>query len=71
MPTPRTFEMVKSMLSILGLRVSVTTREWIVRCRGFCTTATADEVKRIAAMWKEMSEPNMPTLHMFMNRKGW
>ncbi|KAH0566098.1 hypothetical protein GP486_000513 [Trichoglossum hirsutum] len=63
--TPRTIELAGTLLSTLGVTVSMGARRWVVRCKGFCTTATDVEVNGMVDVWKTMPESNMPTIHVF------
>jgi hypothetical protein len=67
--TSRTYEMAYELLSTLTFSMGIGFGDWVVRCGGYCCMATFEEVKAIVSKWKDMCEPNMPTVHVFENMK--
>jgi hypothetical protein len=67
--TRRTIDIATKILSVLRFPRSIEAKLWIVRCMGFCTTASESEVRSMVAEWKKYHEINMPTVHVFESTK--
>ncbi|KAH0566093.1 hypothetical protein GP486_000508 [Trichoglossum hirsutum] len=50
--TPRTIELAKTLLSTLGVTVSMDAGHWAVRRKGFCRTDAEVDVIRMVDVWK-------------------
>ncbi|KAL9122249.1 MAG: hypothetical protein Q9187_001201 [Circinaria calcarea] len=67
--TRRTIEMATKILSVLKFPNGIGAKMWVVRCMGYCCTASEKEVRLMVAEWMKMHEVNMPTVHVFKSAK--
>lgn len=67
--TRRTIEMAVRVLSILRFLNGIGAKMWVVRCMGYCCTASEKEVRLMVAEWRKLYEINMPTVHVFKHSR--
>ena len=67
--TRRTIQIAVDVLSVLRRPTGMVPKEWVVRCEGICTMVTERAVMMMVDVWRRISEPNMPVLHVFAGKK--
>lgn len=67
--TKRTVEMACKLLSAVGHSIGTGFGDWVLRCMGFTSFVTSQDVIKIVNEWKNMCEFNMPTVHVFTSMK--
>jgi len=67
--TKRTVVLASRLISVVGCQIGTGFGDWVLRCMGFTTMITLDDVMKIVTEWKTMNEFNMPTVHVFENLK--
>lgn len=66
--TRRTIEIASRILSVLRFPSGISPKR-VVRCMGFCCTASETEVRMMVNEWKKHCEVNMPTVYVFRTAK--
>lgn len=67
--TRRTVKLACDIISAVGPQVANGVGDWVLRCMGFTTVITDEDVHSMVNTWKNMCEFNMPTVHVFESRK--
>ncbi len=67
--TARTIKLACVIMSAVGFQVVSGIGDWVLRCMGFTTMITFEDVVSMVSVWKNMCEFNMPTLHVFESKK--
>lgn len=67
--TRRTLQMAYEIISAASVIHPIGVRDWVMRCMGYCCMVSEKDVCRMVNKWKEYSEINMPTIHVFRNSK--
>ena len=67
--TRRTVTMACKLISTVKCQIGTGFGDWVLRCMGFTTTITIEDVTAIVSAWKIMNEFNMPTVHVFEKMK--
>jgi len=67
--TSKTIQMACSLLSTIAGQMGTGFGDWVLRCMGFTTMVTHNDVINITKRWATMCEFNMPTVHVFENFK--
>ncbi|OAG34044.1 hypothetical protein AYO21_11812 [Fonsecaea monophora] len=59
--TTRTIELAQMLMPVFTYAYG----SWILRCMGFTSMITDDELYSILRLWRNMNETNIPTVHVF------
>lgn len=67
--TRRTIKLACTLLDKITSQLGNGYGDWVLRCMGFTTFITLEDVIQIVSVWKSMCEFNMPTVHVFEKEK--
>lgn len=67
--TRRTVELASRLISAVTHQMGSGFGDWVLRCMGFTTLISYQDVVAVVDEWKTMCEFNMPTLHVFASLK--
>lgn len=66
--TSQTMRIAAEIMSVMNNVNNMMPKTWVVRCEGLCAMTSERCVVMMVEKWKQYSDPNMPTLHVFRDK---